>query len=596
MEDDQKFEDMKKRLQPFPNYFQLELQTVSCKTWKQVKQKLEEEEEAHVCQSDMEIRMDKNLKACVYYELGDPEKAGELLVEVLNSSGNKNINASAMMALIHYKNGMFTESNNIMGQLEALKDSGDTFLIDEACAEMAYGYSRIDARYYTKAIKLFEYVIKRQPVQHEQFVFTWKFGLALTLRRCIRFDLRTLHPNINLKETDERADELLVDIIKNCTNDVYIAMACVERADLCSHDVDPSTNIDKLLVERLIEQGVNKAPNDHVILAKAGKLLRRIFHLRKAEKYLRKPVNIRETPLGLHQLGLLLKGKLKKRQKGKHIKRGARVRGTGHTPRHTQEAISDCRSMPRKREGFTIGNEYDKGSSKPVLGNSSNNPIPESKSILSTVYKDRKLNSQPIMKIGPELAGVTLESKKAKDTISRDQLLNNTLDCTRPTNMARKSIDVPLTVDKTQPDGTRLTAVVGGEYRTTLKTKCVFNTKCDTEKASDMTDTFDSLVVKVPGIVRSSSLSPYAKPFVPSRKQPVACDTQIPPTTEYGSSMELYGSPMGLFSRILKYPAHNRVAIYNETNTHQLENASQCFKNLMILAKASTAAPHTISA
>ncbi|XP_050413873.2 uncharacterized protein LOC126828253 [Patella vulgata] len=579
MEDDQEFEDLKKRLEPFPNYFQLELQKVSRNTWKNVKQKLEaEEEEAHTCQSDMEIHRDKNLKACVYYELGDCETADRLIGEVLKSSRNTNVNASAMMALIQYKNGMFAESDNIMGQLETLKDSGDTFLIDEAFAEMAYGYSRIDAKYYTKAVDYFEDVIcKRQSTQHKDFVFIWKFGLALTLRRCNHLDLRTLHPDIIPDKTSKRADDLLIDIIDNCRNDVYIARACIERANLCSNFVDSRTHIDKQLVESLIKEGVNKAPNDHVILAKAGRLMRHIYKFREAEEYLRKSVHIRETSLALHQLGLLLKGKLKARQKREKNNSRGRGRGTGRgswkswsrtnslveynrtnynstcvpqfmlptspisrpPPRQTQrnksvkpirlfscmstsnetspqhnpglkdgsksdphlkilpfgslakESMSDRQSMP-KRGGFTLEDENDKGSSKPVLVNTSDNPIPESKNMKSTVYKDDKLNSHPIMEICPELASLSLEPKKAQDIISYHQVLDNS----GPSNVTHVSTDIQPTVDRTQSDVLNLQTYAGPtavdeSHKESLTVKCVIDTKCDIEEDSEMTDIFE---------------------------------------------------------------------------------------------------------
>ncbi|KAK6177294.1 hypothetical protein SNE40_015421 [Patella caerulea] len=860
MEDDQEFEDLKKRLQPFPNYFQLELQKVSRNTWKNVKQKLEaEEEEAHVCQSDMEKHRDKNLKACVYYELGDPEKAGRLIREVLNSSSNKNVNASAMMALIHYKNGMFAESDNILEQLETLKDSGDTVLVDEAFAEMAYGYSRIDARYYTKAIDLFEDVIKRQSTQRKDFVFIWKFGLALTLRRCNHLDLRTLHANIDSDKTDERADELLIDIINNCRNDDYIARACVERANLCSHFVDSRTHTDKQLVESLIKDGVNKAPNDHVILAKAGRIMRHICKFREAEDYLRKSVHIRETSLGLHQLGLFLKGKLKAQQKreknnsrgrGRGTSRG-RGRGTGRglgkswsrtnslveyhrtdynsrcypqfmlptspvsrpPPRQTQriksvkpirlfsqistsketslqqnpglkdesksdshskclpsgslakQFMSDRQPMP-KRGGFTLEDGNHKGSSKTVLVNSSDIPIPEIKNVKSTVDKDGKLNPHMIVNICPELASLSLESKKETDIISYHQVLDNS----GPSNVTHESTDIQPTMNRTQSDVLNLQTyawptAVDGSQKESLKVKCVINTKCDVEEDSEMpdiceypyaqemrlgqtsrykypeskhrayneapqkgayvvpedalykrdnteykdiksssalitpftieavdstiqfqkrdvqdndatarddnehkdiksasslitpltTETVDNTIKfqekdvqdiddtvikevissysddtinevmevksnqgkylgdankvantanqdkcfdvddenktltkvnskqmdfkeKYPDIARISSLSPDAKSFAPSTKQPVAYDTQTRYLRTHSSPIPEYGSPMGLFSRILKSPAHDQVAIYDKNYTYQLEECLAMFK------------------
>ncbi|KAK6177292.1 hypothetical protein SNE40_015419 [Patella caerulea] len=895
MDVDQEFEDLKKRLQPFPNYFQLELQKVSRNTWKNVKQKLEaEEEEAHVCQSDMEKHRDKNLKACVYYELGDPEKAGRLIREVLNSSSNKNVNASAMMALIHYKNGMFAESDKILEQLETLKDSGDTLLIDKAFAEMAYGYSRIDARYYTKAIDLFEDVImKRQSTQHKDFVFIWKFGLALTLRRCNHLDLRTFYANIDSDKTSKRADanidsdktskradELLIDIINNCRNDDYIAMACVERANLYSHFVDSRTHTDKQLVESLIKDGVNKAPNDPVILAKAGKLMRQICKFREAEEYLRKSVHIRETSLGLHHLGLFLKGKLKARQKREKNNSRGRGRGTGRglwkswsrknslvenprtdynsrcnpqfilptspvsrpPPRQTQriksvkpirlfsqistsketspqqnpelkdesksdsdskcllsgslakQFMSDRQPMP-KRGGFTLEDENHKGSSKTVLVNSSDNPIPEIKNVQSTVDKDGKLNPHMIVNICPELASLSLESKKAKDIISYHQVLDNS---GGPSNVTHESTDIQPTMNRRQSDVLNLQTyawptAVDGSHKESLKVKCVINTKCDVEEDSEMPDIceypyaqeirlgqtshykypeikhqayneapqksayvvpedalckrdhteykdiksssclitpftieavdstiqlqkrdvqdidatarddnehkyiksasslitpltstikfqekdvqdIDDTVIKevissysddtinkvmevksnqgkdlsdankvadaanqdkcfdvgdenktltkvdskqmdfkgkypdianqdkcfdvddenktltkvdskqmdfkgkYPDIARSSSLSPDAKSFVPSTKQPVACDTQTRYLRTHNSPIPEYGSPMGLFSRILKSPAHDQVAIYDKNYTYHLEECLTMFQ------------------
>ncbi|ESP00107.1 hypothetical protein LOTGIDRAFT_158336 [Lottia gigantea] len=100
MEFDEEYNAFLQDLQQYPNYFQMGTEKCSSNYWRKISKKLEDEKEDLLKSSDLDQIQNHNLEACVSYNLGDVDKAENIISKVLEDTNSSSINACAMMAIL----------------------------------------------------------------------------------------------------------------------------------------------------------------------------------------------------------------------------------------------------------------------------------------------------------------------------------------------------------------------------------------------------------------------------------------------------------------------------------------------------------------
>ncbi|ESO91566.1 hypothetical protein LOTGIDRAFT_163290 [Lottia gigantea] len=306
MENDDEYKAFIKKLEKFPNYFQMGADYSNLRRWKKLKQKLDDETEDFEDMCEMDRFRNLNLFGCVYFYLGDMKHAESNILEVLTKSDWTNINACVMMAKMWYIQGKITKAKEIMEKLNELAE--DPYKIDIAKGELCYAWSRLDPKHYKKGIDESEKLVSKYADKPEYPI--WAFGLALFYRRCLHLSARSLHPDLNISVSQcfKRAKELFENNIRSDDIEpIYKARSYIELANLLAlknifPDIESSSD-DKIY--STIKEGVKLAPECASILMKAGKVMKYIRKYLESEEYLQKANELRPNSFNCHQLALI---------------------------------------------------------------------------------------------------------------------------------------------------------------------------------------------------------------------------------------------------------------------------------------------------
>ncbi|ESP00104.1 hypothetical protein LOTGIDRAFT_158334 [Lottia gigantea] len=302
MELDEEYNAFLQDLQQYPNYFQMGTENCSSNLWRKISKKLEDEKEDLPNFSDMVQIRNQNLEACVSYNLGDVDKAENIISKVLEDTHSSSINACAMMAILSYKKGEITKAKRNLSRIKEL--AADPYNIDVAKSELAYAYTRLNPKYYTKAIAAYAEAVERNPNN-----FPWKFGLAQIYRRCMNTPIQAMFPDLQIETCFNEAKKHLEYVLENCTDKkdrFFKARSYIELADL--YGTANTTSIAKTHIHKithLVHQGVQCLPENTNVLMKGGKLLRHCFQFKEAEALLQKAYDICPNSYICHQLGLI---------------------------------------------------------------------------------------------------------------------------------------------------------------------------------------------------------------------------------------------------------------------------------------------------
>ncbi|ESP00106.1 hypothetical protein LOTGIDRAFT_158335 [Lottia gigantea] len=308
MELDEEYNAFLQDLQQYPNYFQMGTEKCGSNFWKKIEKKVEDEKEELLNSSDLDRIKNQNLEACASYNLGDVDKAENIISKVLEDTHSSSINACAMMAILSYRKGKITKAKRNLSRIKEL--AADPYNIDVAKSELAYAYTRLNATFYKKAIAAYTEAVERNPNN-----FPWKFGLALIYRRCMNTNIQAMFPDLQLETCFNEAEKHLEYVLENCTDEkdrFFKARSYIELADLYStaNVTDKLINTDKYYIIDLVNKGVQCLPENTAVLMKAGKLLRHCYQFEEAEALLQKAYDICPNSYICHQLGLSQKNNI----------------------------------------------------------------------------------------------------------------------------------------------------------------------------------------------------------------------------------------------------------------------------------------------
>ncbi|XP_025081298.1 uncharacterized protein LOC112556474 [Pomacea canaliculata] len=177
--DQQNFQE---KLKDFPHFFQLQ----GCSELKMERKlsilsRLESERtDKSNYVTPAEVTAMNNVTAFILFLTNDKNKAVRETEKVLTSFNNENnIVALANMAVIKWKMGDRAQGEEILQKLNGLRSQANfEERVMDAEAEMGYCYSRLGLPFALRAVSKFEKVVEARPLD-----YTWKLGLALTLRR-----------------------------------------------------------------------------------------------------------------------------------------------------------------------------------------------------------------------------------------------------------------------------------------------------------------------------------------------------------------------------------------------------------------------------
>ncbi|XP_059170573.1 uncharacterized protein LOC131952085 [Physella acuta] len=260
--------------------------------WSRLKSYLEED----VDQLDPDLvdpTWKDNLRARVYAELGDFERAKEVSSKVLESCPENLVGTANTAFLLAYELN-FSMAENVLEKLEGIKKSENFDQLKlEAIVEQAYTHYKIlnphNIPDVQNAIKILEYCVKGINSDGKT---TEKLELMLA-------SLYKRNGNRDFNENNEefitKAVNLLSSIKDSTTSDSVKAICYVKLARL-------NRNMDESVMD-MCQQAVELKPNSTRVLTTAGPILVSVRDFYRAENLLREIIRNTNDPLNYAFLG-----------------------------------------------------------------------------------------------------------------------------------------------------------------------------------------------------------------------------------------------------------------------------------------------------
>ncbi|KAK7499574.1 hypothetical protein BaRGS_00009226 [Batillaria attramentaria] len=309
---EKEWEEFHDKLEDFPHSFQLENQEqLIPDTLKRLKKGIESALSVGL-KTSLETARARNLLAYLLFCLGHPADSLAQTDEALSVDGQQqNIVSLANRAVILWQTGRRDDAGKQVELLQDLKsDKGFSYLHVKARAELAFCYTRMGPRFFSKAIAVFKDVLE-QAKEPEKWL--WTFGLALTKRRCLRLQLAPY-----MQEHDRRGEffatlKSFQTVLENtqCTN--LKAKTFAELAMLPSMTTDTQIKADLMAAmhgmspKDCCEQALQLDGNDVSVLTKCGMIFGKEKNFTRAIGILTKAVSLRKSSRSYHHIGLAYK-------------------------------------------------------------------------------------------------------------------------------------------------------------------------------------------------------------------------------------------------------------------------------------------------
>ncbi|PVD35882.1 hypothetical protein C0Q70_02851 [Pomacea canaliculata] len=215
------FEEDKKeflsKLKDFPHLFQLDYSELTHARIKSIHDRLRREQNDPFKSTAGDIR-DLNFTAFLLFLINDIDDAIQLTETVLKTTEGGNLVALGNMAVMLWLKRNRADGEKYAERLQNLKETCEKSEFEanvaRGKAEIAYCYSRMGMAFAARAVDVFEEVVHQIPEE-----YSWKFGLALVLRRFTHLNYRVYYQVTakTSREQNMKAFELLQEIT-NCAS------------------------------------------------------------------------------------------------------------------------------------------------------------------------------------------------------------------------------------------------------------------------------------------------------------------------------------------------------------------------------------------
>ena len=290
----------------------------------------------------------QNLLGCLLWVM-DSEKKNEA-VEMINKSleiDPFNIISLANKANIMRCRLQFSISESLLAQLEDLAtlNTFDDLLINSE-AEIAYSFSRFGPIFIRSAIDFYERVVATRPRK-----CLWKFGLALAYKR---YAHSLNSPNIldaTTCRTNDISADLFLDIVNHSSSKLLRARSWCELSDLMKFRKENGIREEfpKLNPLHCIKRALALEMSDYNVLQRCGRSYRYLGKLSLSDYYLRRSIELHDTPFARHSLAQTLKAICLKEKERNHEK----TRETVHNE-VTNNPVCTAGALIRKRSHVVL--------------------------------------------------------------------------------------------------------------------------------------------------------------------------------------------------------------------------------------------------
>lgn len=323
VDDDPCLQRLKSRLEPYPHSLQVDHMLYLTQRKCQDKLQTLETEDAKPCGYEEEVLKKDNFISLLYFRLGREDEAFEINSKIRTDYPS---NLTALINYVFMKTVSKIEDDVEAGmrKLREMKGREDyTHLLVSAKAEQAYSMARIAPFLYVKATDLYEECINMEPNN-----YLWKFGCALTYRRCLGAPRNVKNmTQARVQHFCEKAVEYLSDIIRRCKTQRLLVKAWVELGQLYLSFQNPAYPLTNQIVGSLKTHGISvtaeqcfdtalgfeETQRDEFVLSTCGKCLlyarsncNYITKLRECHTLLSRAYDIRPTTMICDTLAKIL--------------------------------------------------------------------------------------------------------------------------------------------------------------------------------------------------------------------------------------------------------------------------------------------------
>ncbi|XP_025081283.1 uncharacterized protein LOC112556464 [Pomacea canaliculata] len=308
------FEEDKKeflsKLKDFPHLFQLDYSELTHARIKSIHDRLRREQNDPFKSTAGDIR-DLNFTAFLLFLINDIDDAIQLTETVLKTTEGGNLVALGNMAVMLWLKRNRADGEKYAERLQNLKETCEKSEFEanvaRGKAEIAYCYSRMGMAFAARAVDVFEEVVHQIPEE-----YSWKFGLALVLRRFTHLNYRVYYQVTakTSREQNMKAFELLQEITNCASVPDLKAHAWAELGMLLGQpwnaelkDVSRKAQDVGLTAQYCFEEAIRCAPKNVDVLIKSGKFFTTVGDLRRSQALLEEGTKIRETSTGHYYLG-----------------------------------------------------------------------------------------------------------------------------------------------------------------------------------------------------------------------------------------------------------------------------------------------------
>lgn len=298
------------KLKDFPHLFQLDYSELTHARIKSIHDRLRREQNDPFKSTAGDIR-DLNFTAFILFLINDIDNAIQLTETVLNTTEGGNLVALGNMAVMLWLKRNRADGEKYAERLQNLKETCEKSEFEanvaRGKAEIAYCYSRMGMAFAARAVDVYEEVVHQIPEE-----YSWKFGLALVLRRFTHLNYRAYYQVTakTSREQNMKAFELLQEITNCASVPDLKAHAWAELGMLLGQpwnaelkDVSRKAQDVGLTAQYCFEEAIRCAPKNVDVLIKSGKFFTTVGDLRRSRALLEKGTKIRETSTGHHYLG-----------------------------------------------------------------------------------------------------------------------------------------------------------------------------------------------------------------------------------------------------------------------------------------------------
>ncbi|XP_061196727.1 uncharacterized protein LOC133205002 [Saccostrea echinata] len=250
-------------------------------------------------------------------------KARELGSKISSLGETKNIVTICNFYHFHKGKGDVVKSRKFLRQFKELSKRDDFKKLKySAKAELAVCISKLGPFCATKAIGMFRESVEKISTT----VDCWQFYFALTLRRKTHLLAIQNKTDAQLVEEDREAFDLFMKVIKNTSSKNLKTRSLCEIGLIIYNNRYKQNRYRDMNHMEYFEEAVKVNPKSYHALQRYGQHLRYQKNLEKSREILEKSLNIRETAIAYHHLGLtfqkmvLLEYSEKKKAKPSHRK------------------------------------------------------------------------------------------------------------------------------------------------------------------------------------------------------------------------------------------------------------------------------------